>query len=300
MERRSALFGFFVFSGLLVVCFGFLLAVLSLGGGGAGDEGWGDSSSSSSRDPRVGIVYVEGEIAASLAAVKRLHELREDPKIDAIVVRINSPGGAVAPSQEIYAAVKRAREKKKVVCSLGTLAASGGYYIASACEKIVASAGTITGSIGVISQLPKLEGLMQLLHVDFETIKSGAMKDAGSPFRSMTAEERKLFQTFVDDIYEQFLDDVASGRGLDKQKIRPLADGRILTGKQALAAGLVDEIGNFELAIERAATLAGKQGKPVPVFPKRSGGSILSEILRGAADNFHVSGPTIQTRDPRL
>lgn len=299
MERRSALFGFFVFSGLLVVCFGFLLAVLSLGGGGAGDEGWGEASSSGS-GPRVGVVYIEGEIAGSLPAVKRLHELREDPKIDAIVVRINSPGGAVAPSQEIYAAVKRARDKKKVVCSLGTLAASGGYYIAAACEKIVASSGTITGSIGVISQLPKLEGLMQLLHVDFETIKSGAMKDAGSPFRSMTADERKLFQAFVDDIYEQFLDDVATGRGLDKQKIRPLADGRILTGKQALAAGLVDEIGNFEAAIERAATLAGKQGKPVPVFPKRSGSSILSDLLRGAADNFHVSGPTIQTRDPRL
>lgn len=300
MERRSALFGFLVFGGLLVVCFGFLFAVIAVTGGGgvAGNEGWGDGPNGDG--PRVGIVAIEGEIAGSTSTLKRLHELREDPKIDAIVVRINSPGGAVAPSQEVYAAVKRAREKKHVLCSLGTVAASGGYYIASACEKIVASPGTITGSIGVISQLPKLEGLMQLFHVDFETIKSGAMKDAGSPFRTMTPDERKLFQAFVDDIYEQFLDDVAAGRKLDKEKIRPLADGRILTGKQALAAGLIDEIGNFELAVDRAATLAGKQGKAVPVFPKKSGGSILNELLRGAADNFHVGGPAIQTRDPRL
>lgn len=299
MERRSALVGFVVFGGLLVVCFGFLFAVLAMGGGGAhGDEGWGDDDKGPG--PRIGIVYVEGEISTSLSTLKRLHQLREDKQIDAIVVRINSPGGAVAPSQEIYAAVKRAAAKKKVVCSMGTLAASGGYYIAAACDKILALPGTITGSIGVISQLPRLEGLMALLHVDFETIKSGPMKDAGSPFRTMTPDERKLFQTFVDDIYEQFLDDVAAGRKLDKSKLRPLADGRILTGKQALAAGLVDELGNFELAVERAAELAGKQGPPVPVFPKKSGGSLLSEILRGAADNLKVGAPTIQTRDPRL
>ena len=176
----------------------------------------------------------------------------------------------MAPSQEIYRAVLRTKKDKKVVCSMGTVAASGGFYVASACDKIYASAGTITGSIGVISEFPHVEGLMALAKLDVDTIKSGAMKDSGSPLREMTDTERKFFQRFVDGVYEQFLDDVSAARKIPKETLRPLADGRILTGKEALDHHLIDELGNLEDAIDGAAKLAGAKGEPVPGVPEES------------------------------
>jgi protease-4 len=276
----------------LGLCFGFFLLLFS--STDSRETGWGAGSG-----PRIGVVELTGVIGDTRDLVGSLHELRKDSGIKAIVVRIDSPGGAVGPSQELYQAILRARKSKKVVCSLGTVAASGGYYVASACDRIVASAGTITGSIGVISQMPHVQDLLALLHVEVDTIKSGPLKDAGSPTRSMTAAERNFFQHFVNDIYEQFLADVAAARKIDKDELRLIADGRVLTGKEALDAKLVDKLGNLEDALEEAAHLAGATGDPVPVFEKKPGRGFVGELLRGALD---WAGPrqTIQVRDPRL
>jgi protease IV len=294
VEKRSALYGFLVFGGLLLLCFGFF-AVLMTSIDTRGESGWGGGVG-----PRIGVVEVTGVIGDTKDLVGQLRELRKDESIKAILVRIDSPGGAVAPSQEVYRAILRAREKKKVVCSMGTLAASGGYYIASACEKIYASRGTITGSIGVISEMPHVQGLLEWARVQVDTIKSGKLKDAGSPLRPMSADEKDYFQHFVNGIYEQFLDDVATARKLDKNELRLIADGRVLSGEEAKAAKLVDEIGNFEDALDGAAKLAGQKGDPVPVFQKKPGRGIVAEALRGTDSLLPSSRQTIEARDPRF
>jgi protease-4 len=294
MERRSAVYAFLVFGGLLALCFVFLFVLFSSLDSDKGDTTWGSGSG-----PRIGVVEISGVISDAKDAIARLHELRKDSQMKAILVRIDSPGGAVGPSQEIYRAILRARKDKKVVCSMGTVAASGGYYIASACDKIYASAGTVTGSIGVISEFPHVGELLKLAKVEVDTIKSGAMKDVGSPLRPMTPDERAYFQKFVLAIYEQFLSDVASARKLDKEEVRKIADGRVLTGQQALDAKLIDELGNLEDAVEGAAKLAGATGDPVPVFPHKPGRGLVGEVLRGAAESVEPRG-SIQLRDPRF
>ncbi len=291
-QGRSNWAGILTFGGLLLLCFGFLFALFS--SADLGESGWHAPSGS----PHIGIVEVDGVITDSKDEVARLHELRKDPNVKAIVVRLNTPGGAVAPSQEIFQAVVRARKSKKVICSMGTVAASGGYYIASACDRILASPGTITGSIGVISQTPHVQGLLELMRVEMETVKSGALKDMESPFRAVTPDERKFVQGFVDGIYDQFLSDVAQMRKIDKEKLRPIADGRILSGKEALAANLVDELGNFEDALDAAVKLAGLTGEPVPDFPHKKG-TWLSEMVRSTSESL-APRRTIEMRDPRL
>jgi protease-4 len=294
MEKRSALYAFLVFGGLLGLCFAFFFLLMT-SIDTRGEPSWGSGDG-----PKVGVVEVAGVIGDTKDLVGLLHELRNQDSIKAIVVRIDSPGGAVAPSQEVYRAIQRAREKKKVVCSMGTVAASGGYYIASACEKIYASRGTITGSIGVISELPHVQGLLEIAKVQVDTIKSGTFKDIGSPLRPMTADEKQFFQRFVDNIYEQFLDDVATGRKLDKNELRLIADGRVLTGEEAQKAKLVDEIGNLEDAIDGVAKLAGLKGDPVPVFVKKSSKGLVGELLRGADSLISPPRQTIEARDPRF
>jgi protease-4 len=297
VEKRSALYALLVFGSLLAISFVFLYFLFSALEQ-KGEQGWGMGTG-----PKIGVVELTGTITDGKDVIGQLHELRKDDSIKAIVLRIDSPGGAVAPSQEIYRAVLRAKKDKKVVCSMGTVAASGGFYVASACDKIYASPGTITGSIGVISEFPHVGALMELAKIDVDTIKSGAMKDSGSPLRAMTDPERKFFQGFVDGVYEQFLDDVSAARKIGKETLRPLADGRILTGQQALQHHLVDELGNLEDAIEGAGKLAGATGEPVPVFQKKPRGSILGEMLRGAvqgAVESAVPHGSIEVRDPRL
>jgi protease-4 len=282
-----------VFGSLLGLCFLFLYFLFASMEPDRTAAEWGDGVG-----PKIGVVDVSGVISEARHTVGQLHELRKDKSIKAIVVRIDSPGGAVAPSQEIYQAILRAKKDKKVVCSMGTVAASGGYYIASACDKIYASAGTVTGSIGVISEMPHVQELLKLARVEVDTIKSGGMKDVGSPLRPMTTEERIFFQHFIDGVYEQFLDDVATARKLDKEQLRKIADGRILTGAEALQQKLIDELGNLEDAIDGAAKLAGVTGEPVPVFRKKPSKGLLGDLLRGAVDTFDE--PTIQLRNPRL
>jgi protease IV len=211
---------------------------------------------------KVGVVEVKGVINESDDVVDALKSFEKSPSIKAVVVRIESPGGGVAPSQEIYQAIRQLRATKPVVASMGGVAASGGYYIASACDTIVANPGTLTGSIGVIMELGNVEGLLQKLGVQPEVIKAGAYKDMGSLVRPMTDAERGLFQEMIDSVHTQFITAVAAGRGMNKDQVRALADGRIFSGEQAKTAGLVDELGGFEDAVALAASKGGVEGEP--------------------------------------
>ncbi len=223
-----------------------------------------DESSPFGGSKRLALVRIEGVITDAQATIDELDRYAKNPSVLAIVLRIDSPGGAVVPAQEIYDAVNRLRSdyQKKVVVSMGTVAASGGYYIAAASDKIVASPGSLTGSIGVIMEIPNVEGLLKKVGVESIVIKSGRNKDVGSPFRRMEPEERALLQSVLDDVHAQFIEAVAKGRGLDVMEVRRLADGRVFTGRQAQSVGLVDDLGDLRDAIHSAAKLVGIEGEP--------------------------------------
>ena len=201
------------------------------------------------------LIRVEGVILDAQSTVTELKRFGENPSVKAIVLRIDSPGGGVVPSQEIYDAVQRVRNKnnKAVIASMGTVAASGGYYIAAATDRIIANPGTLTGSIGVIMETANVEGLLKKIGVEGIVVKSGKFKDVGSPLRKMTGEEQALLQSVMDDVHKQFIEAVAEGRALEPSTVQALADGRIFTGRQAKEAKLVDELGNLEDAIQLAA-----------------------------------------------
>lgn len=242
---------------------------------------------------KVAVVEVEGVIGADSGRgldadgiIRVLGEYRDDPAVRAVVLRINSPGGVVAPTQEIFNAVRRLREAKKpVVASLGSVAASGGYYVAVAADRIYASPGTLTGSIGVVMQLANLEGLLKKVGVEYVVVKAGAYKDVGNIARPMTPEERRILQALLDDVYDQFVTAVAEGRGLDPQVVRGFAEGRIYSGRQAQGLKMVDEMGGLEEAIEAAAKMAGLPAKPRVIYPRRR------FSLRGLLSNEMGLGP---------
>ncbi len=229
---------------------------------------------------KVALVRIEGPIIDSREAVSEIKSYAEDSSIKAIVLRVDSPGGAVAPSQEIYAEVKKAVGKKKVVASMGSVAASGGYYVAAPATKIVANPGTITGSIGVIMEIPNFEGLMDKIGIKTTVIKSGRYKDIGSAMKELTPEEKMLLQGLMDDVHEQFIQAVAEGRGMAFEDAAELADGRIFSGEQAKELGLVDELGSLEDSIELSARLAGIKGKPEVVEYEEKIG-LLDLLLSG-------------------
>jgi protease-4 len=224
-----------------------------------------------STEDRIALIRVEGVILDSQTTVGELKRFSENPSVKAIVLRIDSPGGGVVPSQEIHDAVKRVRTKnnKAVIASMGSVAASGGYYIAAATDRIVANPGTLTGSIGVIMETANVEGLLQKIGVEGVVIKSGKYKDVGSPLRKMSEEERGLLQAVMDDVHRQFIEAVAEGRAIEFADAQALADGRIFTGRQAKDAKLVDELGDLEDAIQLAADVAGIEGEPKVVEPRR-------------------------------
>jgi protease-4 len=214
---------------------------------------------------KIAIVRIEGVISGELAdrTVRQLKKYADDTSIKAIVLRIDSPGGGVASSQEIYQEVKRTRAKgKPIVASMGSLAASGGYYVAAAVERIFANPGTITGSIGVIIQLANAEDLLRKVGVESAVIKSGPFKDSGNPTRSLRDDERQVFQAVVDDVYQQFVEAVVEGRKLQEADVRQYADGRIYSGRQAKQLNLVDELGTLQDAVAYTARLVGIAGKP--------------------------------------
>ena len=219
---------------------------------------------------RIALIRIEGPILDSRATVDELETYGDDPLVKAIVLRLDTPGGGVAPSQEIYNAVKRVRldKHKTVVASMGTVAASGGYYIAVASDRILANPGSLTGSIGVVMQLANLENLMNKIGVKNIVIKSGRYKDVGSPFRMMGEEDHQLLQSVLDDAHRQFIEAVAAGRSLDTADVEALADGRIFTGQQAKDVLLVDDLGDLTDAVKLAADMSGLQSPPVVETPR--------------------------------
>lgn len=233
----------------------------------------------------VGVVEVKGPIIDSVDTVKELADFADNSSVKAILLRIDSPGGVVGPSQEISAEVKRIAARKPVVISMGSVAASGGYYIAAPASRILANPGTITGSIGVIMKLSNVEGLMDKVGLKATTIKSGLFKDTGSSTRPMTQEEQRLLQTVVDDLHDQFVRAVAEGRKLPLEEVRLLADGRVYTGRQALELKLVDRLGGFQEAVAEAGKLAGIEGEPRLIHPPKKG-TLLGKLLAEEASSF--------------
>ena len=219
---------------------------------------------------RVAMVKIEGILISSEHVVEELNDYADDSSVKAIVIRIDSPGGGVVVSQEIYNAVKNAKkEGKKIIVSMGSVAASGGYYVAAAADKIVANPGTLTGSIGVKMEFANLEKLLEKIGVKGMVVKAGEFKDIGSPYRDMTAQEKKLLQDVIDDVHNQFIKAVAEGRNLPEADVRAIADGRIFTGQQALALKLVDQMGDLADSIRLAGSLAGIKGRPKVVEKKK-------------------------------
>jgi protease-4 len=271
MNRKRILTGIGVMVGLLVF---FVLVIFIIGqyAAGPGLLTFGD---------KIAIVEIKGVISQSSGIIEEIHQYQEDEGVKAIILRIDSPGGGVGPSQEIHQEVLRAKLKKKVVTSMGSVAASGGYYIACASDLIVANPGTITGSIGVLMEFTNIEELFKKIGIKGVVLKSGEHKDVGSPFREMTPEERKMMQDVIDNIHQQFVQAVAMGRKMDQAKVMEIADGRILSGEQAKEIGLVDQLGNLQDAIDITAKLVGIEGKPKILYPKRRL-SFLEMIMREA------------------
>ena len=234
---------------------------------------------------KVAVLPVTGLIADSEATIEQLRKFAKDDSVKAIVVRINSPGGGVGPSQEIYEEIGKLKGKKPVVASMGAVAASGGYYIACASRKIYANPGTITGSIGVIMQFVNVKELIEKIGIKGVVVKSGELKDTGSPVRDMSPEERQYLQAVIDNVHAQFVQAVADGRKLDLEAVRKIADGRIFSGEQAKALGLVDALGNQEDAVADAARMAKIEGEPRVVMPPKKKISIL-ELLREEAKSI--------------
>ena len=247
---------------------------------------------------KVGIIAIEGIIGEAGELIEQINEFADDKGIKAVVLRINSPGGGVVPSQEIYQAVRELKKKKKVVVSMGSVAASGGYLIAVAADRIVANPGSITGSISAVMHYANVEELMKKVGVRSSVVKSGKFKDIGSPTREMTAEERSLIQAIVDDIYDQFVRTIAENRKLPLQRIFELADGRIFSGRQAKDLGLVDDLGGLQDAVLLAAKLSGLEGKPEIVHGMKKKTTLLKYLMGNMTSAVveEIKGKTAESR----
>jgi protease IV len=241
---------------------------------------------------RVAVVELEGLIADVDDLVRELKTYRDNPAVRAIVIRINSPGGAVAPTQELYGAIRRLREAgKPVVASLGSVAASGGYYVAVAADQIYANPGTLTGSIGVVMQMANLNALMKKVGVEYVVVKAGQFKDLGNFARPMTVEERRILQALLDDVHGQFVGAVADGRKLERGEVQRFADGRVFSGSQAKALRMIDALGGLEDAIDGAATLAGLPKPPRVIGPRRR--FSIVDLLRNQLGVVGFAAPAI-------
>ncbi len=268
-RRRSWIIGFL---GVLAICLLLVLGtdVLTRWLGGQKALPAGD---------KVAVVRVEGMVLDARQVVEALERQAKDPKVKAIVLRVDSPGGAVAPTQEIFRAVRALSKRKKVVASLGSMATSGGYYVACAAERIVANPGTLTGSIGVVVHLANFEKLLSRLGIEGQVVKSGDFKDMGSMYRPLSERERNILQEVVNDVHEQFVEDVARARNMEVEKVRVIADGRIFSGRQAKGLGLVDELGGLKEAIELAANMAQIKGEPLVLEEPKEKFSLLRWLL---------------------
>ncbi len=231
-------------------------------------------------DGNIAVIEINGEITSSKKALELFEDVSKKDSVKAVLLRIDSPGGVIGAAQEIYEGVKKLKEKKPVIASMGSVAASGGYYIAAAANRIVANPGTITGSIGVIMQMLNVEELVHLTRVRPVTFTSGSFKDAGSPLRTLTEEEKIYFQSLIADMHQQFKQVVSESRHIPMEEVSFLADGRVFTGRDALQKKLVDELGGFEKALSVTAEAAGLQEKDVEYFyPEEEDKSLLKEMF---------------------
>jgi protease-4 len=249
----------------------------------------GGGSSRISRSPnQIASLEIKGTISDSKEFIEELKEYGKRPNVRSVIIRIDSPGGGVAASQEIYEAIKkfRAETKKKVVVSMASTAASGGYYIACAADRIFANPGSITGSIGVIAQWYDYSDLLRWAKMQSVVIKSGDLKDSGSGFRPMTNEEKKYFQSLIDDMYSQFVAAVSESREIPEEDVRRLADGRVYTGREAVENRLVDELGTFQDAVDAAAKMGGITDEPKLLAPVKKRFSVLDIVLGNAESVF--------------
>jgi protease-4 len=228
---------------------------------------------------KIGVIKVEGLIMESRPVIEQIHRFRDDDSVTAVVLRVDSPGGTVGASQEIHSEVAKLAAAKPVVVSMGSVAASGGYYVSCPATVIFANPGTITGSIGVVMEVTNLEGLFAWMKVKNYVIKSGEFKDVGSPYREMTDEERKYLQDFVNSLHGQFEAAVSAGRNLSSDEVHEIADGRIYNGNQARDLGLIDEIGNLWDAIDDAAKRGGIEGEPRIIWPPRPRPPLFEEFF---------------------
>jgi len=294
MKRKRVLVGLGVIAALLLVFFTVLLLM-------------GQTTSKKrpfSFGDKIAIVEIKGVITQSTEIIDEIRQYRDDEKVKAIILRIDSPGGGVGPSQEIHREIVKLKKKKKVLTSMGSVAASGGYYIACASDLIVANPGTITGSIGVVMEFTNLEELLKKIGIKGVVLKGGEHKDIGSPFREMTPVEKRIMQEVIDNVHQQFIKAVAEGRKMAESKVIPIADGRIFTGEQAKQFGLVDEMGNLEDTVDIAAKMVKIDGRPIIIYPKKKFtlwellvkemASTLLETLheKGVQLNYRLSSPT--------
>src|SRR5438477_4390132 len=284
MDKRAAVVLAVIFGGLFLVLFGFMLLAYS-----ALKSASFTSDIESSAGARVGIVEVRGAIGGEGPAgadaekiVKLFKKYEKDDDIKSIVLRVDSPGGSVAPSQEIHDAVKRIKAKKKVIVSMGGLAASGGYYISAPADKIYAEPGTLTGSIGVIFMHFNVRGLLDWAKIDETTLKTGKYKDTLSPFRPIQETDREEIQSISDDVYDQFVKAVAEGRGMPEARVREIAEGRIYTGRKAKELKLVDSLGGLDEAVAFAWQQSGQSGEPKVQYPPKEHELSLRDLMRGA------------------
>jgi protease-4 len=298
-KSRAGVFFFGALSGCLivvagVVLFGILIAAMANNDATSRGDVFGD---------KVAIIPIDGEILGSRETIEALHRYARNGSVKAMIMRINSPGGAIAPSQEIYEEIRnvRARSGKPIVASLDSVAASGGYYIASACDTIVANPGSITGSIGVILQWMQTKDLLAWAKLKPQTITSGPMKAAGSPYEELTDAERAYFQSIVTQLHSQFVRAVAAGRKgkLSEAEVSAIADGRVFTGEQALGLKLVDQLGNLDDAIRVAGKLGGIHGKPGTIYPRKRARSLFDALTSDDTDT-ETAISRILTRRPRF
>lgn len=238
----------------------------------------------------VGIIEMTGIITSSRKTIEQIKAFKKNSRIKAIVLRIDSPGGGVGPSQEIYREIIKTKKIKKIVASLGAVAASGGYYAASAADGILANPGTLTGSIGVIMEYANVQALMKKIGISPVVIKSGEFKDMGSPVRKLREKEKAILQELADDIHRQFVRDVASGRNLTVEQVAKMADGRIFTGEKAMELKLVDRLGNLDDAVSWVGKMVGlPENKIFPVYPKEDRMDLFRDMVQSLLENINIS-----------
>lgn len=247
----------------------------------------------------IAVIEVEGTILQSKKIVEQLGRVEKNDRIQGLLLRVNSPGGSVGASQEIYQAVKRIRQKKKVVVSMGSIAASGGYYIALGADQIVANAGTITGSIGVLMDYTNVEELLAFLKLHAEVLTAGNLKDAGSPLKPLTPEDRAYLQSILDNLHKQFQQAVVENRDLEPEEVEELTRGQVFTGTQAKAAGLIDQLGNQQDAIDLLANLLEIEGEPRLIYPKKEKVNYMDLLMSGELES-HLINSVYALREKRF